>query len=31
MHLDVLALRQFYYRTRLGRIAQKSIRSQLCV
>ena len=29
MHLDVLALRQFYYRTRLGRIAQKSIRSQL--
>lgn len=29
MHLDVLALRQFYYRTRLGRIAQKSIRNQV--
>ena len=29
MHLDVLALRQFYYRTQLGRIAQKSIRDQV--
>ncbi|MEM1273119.1 MAG: class I SAM-dependent methyltransferase [Pseudomonadota bacterium] len=29
MHLDVLALRQFYYRTRLGRIAQKAIRDQV--
>lgn len=29
MHLDVVALRQFYYRTRLGRIAQKSIRSRV--
>jgi SAM-dependent methyltransferase len=29
MHLDVLNLRQFYYRTRLGRIAQKSIREQV--
>ena len=26
MHLDVLDLRQFYYRTRLGRVAQKAIR-----
>ncbi|MBF9034140.1 methyltransferase domain-containing protein [Rhodobacterales bacterium HKCCE2091] len=29
MHLDVLDLRQFYYRTRLGRVAQKSIRDQV--
>lgn len=29
MHLDVLDLRNFYYRTRLGRAAQKAIRDQL--
>ncbi|PIZ47264.1 MAG: hypothetical protein COY42_08940, partial [Armatimonadetes bacterium CG_4_10_14_0_8_um_filter_66_14] len=29
MHLDVLDLRQFYYRTRLGRMAQKSVRDQV--
>lgn len=29
MHLDVVDLRRFYYRTRLGRIAQKSIRDQV--
>ena len=29
MHLDVLDLRQLYYRTRLGRIAQKAIRDQM--
>lgn len=29
MHLDVLDLRTFYYRTQLGRAAQKSIRDQL--
>ena len=29
MHLDVLDLRQFYYRTRLGRVAQKAIRDRL--
>ena len=29
MHLDVIDLRQFYYRTRLGRVAQLSIRGQL--
>ncbi len=29
MHLDVLDLRQFYYRTRLGRIAQKAVRDRL--
>lgn len=29
MHLDVIDLRQFYYRTRLGRVAQQSIRKQL--
>ena len=29
MHLDVLDLRQFYYRTRLGRIAQKAARDRL--
>lgn len=29
MHLDVIDLRQFYYRTRLGRIAQKAIRNRM--
>lgn len=29
MHLDVLDLRNFYYRTRLGRTAQKAVRDQL--
>ncbi|URF46094.1 class I SAM-dependent methyltransferase [Dinoroseobacter shibae] len=29
MHLDVLDLRQFYYRTRLGRVAQGAIRDAL--
>ena len=29
MHLDVLDLRNFYYRTRLGRAAQKTIRDQI--
>lgn len=29
MHLDVLDLRNFYYRTSLGRAAQKSIRTQM--
>jgi SAM-dependent methyltransferase len=29
MHLDVTDLRQFYYRTRLGRIAQKAIRDRM--
>ena len=29
MHLDVLDLRQFYYRTRLGRIAQKAVRERM--
>ena len=29
MHLDVLDLRTFYYRTRLGRAAQKTIRDQI--
>ncbi|GAA5065425.1 class I SAM-dependent methyltransferase [Roseibacterium beibuensis] len=29
MHLDVLDLRQFYYRTRLGRTAQKAIRDRM--
>lgn len=29
MHLDVLDLRTFYYRTQLGRAAQKAIRTQL--
>lgn len=29
MHSDVLDLRQFYYRTRLGRAAQKSIRDRM--
>ena len=29
MHLDVLDLRNFYYRSALGRAAQKAIRDQL--
>ncbi len=29
MHLDVLDLRQFYYRTRLGRVAQTAVRDAL--
>ena len=29
MHLDVIELRRFYYRTRLGQIAQRSIRSAI--
>jgi SAM-dependent methyltransferase len=29
MHLDVLDLRQFYYRTRLGRVAQMAVRDAL--
>lgn len=29
MHLDVLDLRAFYYRTNLGRVAQKAIRDQV--
>ena len=29
MHLDVLDLRAFYYRTRLGRTAQRAIRAQM--
>ncbi len=29
MHLDVLDLRQFYYRTSLGRVAQAAVRSQV--
>lgn len=29
MHLDVLDLRNFYYRTGLGRVAQRAIRDQL--
>ena len=29
MHLDVLDLRNFYYRTRLGRAAQRTIRDQV--
>jgi SAM-dependent methyltransferase len=29
MHLDVVDLRNFYYRTRLGRAAQKAVRDQL--
>lgn len=29
MHLDVLDLKSFYYRTRLGRAAQKAIRAQM--
>ncbi|MBS8226740.1 methyltransferase domain-containing protein [Vannielia litorea] len=29
MHLDVLDLRSFYYRTQLGRVAQRAIRDQV--
>ena len=29
MHLDVVELRKFYYTTRLGRMAQRSIRDRL--
>ncbi len=29
MHLDVVDLRAFYYRTRLGRVAQKAVRDQV--
>ncbi|MGR3291973.1 MAG: class I SAM-dependent methyltransferase [Paracoccaceae bacterium] len=29
MHLDVVDLRNFYYRTRLGRVAQRAIRDQI--
>ncbi len=29
MHLDVLDLRNFYYRTQLGRVAQRAIRNRL--
>ncbi len=29
MHLDVQDLRDFYYRTALGRVAQRAIRDQL--
>ena len=29
MHLDVTDLRHFYYRTRLGRIAQKAVRNRM--
>ncbi len=29
MHLDVLDLRSFYYRTNLGRVAQKAVRDQV--
>jgi SAM-dependent methyltransferase len=29
MHLDVLDLRSFYYRTRLGRVAQRAIRDRM--
>lgn len=29
MHLDVLDLRNFYYRTNLGRVAQRAIRDQM--
>ncbi|MEJ6392397.1 methyltransferase domain-containing protein [Gymnodinialimonas sp. 2305UL16-5] len=29
MHLDVVDLRHFYYRTRLGRIAQKAVRQRM--
>ncbi|MGB3146305.1 MAG: methyltransferase domain-containing protein, partial [Paracoccaceae bacterium] len=30
MHLDVLDLRNFYYRTPLGRVAQKAVRDKVC-
>ena len=29
MHVDVLDLRNFYYRTQLGRVAQRAIRDQV--
>ena len=29
MHLDVLDLRNFYYRTQLGRVAQRAIRDKM--
>ncbi|NNK77835.1 MAG: hypothetical protein HKP40_03895, partial [Litoreibacter sp.] len=29
MHLDVQDLKKFYYRTRLGRVAQSAIRDQV--
>ncbi len=29
MHVDVLDLRNFYYRTRLGRVAQQAVRNQV--
>ena len=29
MHLDVIELRRFYYRTRLGGVVQRSLRSAL--
>ena len=29
MHLDVLDLRNFYYRTKLGRVAQKAVRHRV--
>ncbi|NQV67569.1 MAG: hypothetical protein HQ493_03660, partial [Rhodobacteraceae bacterium] len=29
MHLDVLDLRNFYYRTQLGRVAQRAVRDRL--
>ena len=29
MHLDVLDLRNFYYRTALGRVAQRVVRDQV--
>lgn len=29
MHVDVLDLRNFYYRTKLGRVAQQAVRNQL--
>ena len=29
MHLDVLDLRNFYYRTKLGRVAQSAVRRQV--
>ena len=29
MHLDVLDLRNFYYRTQLGRVAQRAIRDRV--
>ncbi len=29
MHLDVLDLRNFYYRTSLGRVAQRAIRDRM--